>query len=668
MRRRLPPFAPLLLAVLALAPATAVAASSPGGSAPGMRAEAPSGRPRSIEGQDDRYLLGGTWLMRLDPEDTGLRERLFAQRATDGWSATTVPSAWNAGDDSVASWLGSVAWYRKDFRLPARAADAAAWIARFESVNYRATVWLNGRRVGEHVSGYVPFELDLPHVVRRGVNRLVVRVDNRRTNDPRGRRDEIPQPPGGWWNYGGILREVSLRAVDRVDIAEVQVQTALASARGPATVTARATVRNLSRATQTVALTGRFGRAPLDLGTLAIPPRASRTFETELVVRRPRLWSPASPNLYEVRFAATAAQGGSRPTSAAGYRLRTGIRTLEVSSRGELLLNRSTVVRFRGVAIHEDTLTRGPVMTRAERERIVKLMKASRSTLLRAHYPLDPDFKDLADEEGILIWSEVPATYQLPDANLGRKAYRSVAFAQLRADILASRNHPSVAVWSVGNEMASKVGRHQASYLRASAALARSLDPTRPVGLAFAGHPETPCQPAYGPIDILGMNDYFGWYTGFAGNIADRDLLSRFLDDLRRCYPRTAVSVTEFGAEANRAGPIEEKGTYEFQDDFIAYHLATFASKPWLAGSVYWALQEFRVRPFWGGGNPWPRSPYHEKGVVRLDWSEKPGLATLAAGHRKVRQFVTRGGARRGGSRQSAARRAERRARAGAAR
>jgi len=641
MRRRLP-FLPLLALALA-APAPALAAKVvPGGSPAPYVVETPSARPHAIEGQDGRYLLDGSWLARLDPADTGLAERLYAQRATDGWSATTVPSAWNAGDDSPASFYGSVAWYRKDFRLPSRE-RALAWIARFESVNYRATVWLNGRRVGAHVSGYVPFELDLPNVARSGVNRLVVRVDNRRpTSDPTGAPGEIPVSPGGWWNYGGILREVSLRAVDRVDVKDVQVQSQLSCPRCAAKLTLRANVRNLSHATQLVHLTGRFGRAPVDFGTQAIPARASAAFARELVVQKPRLWSPAKPALYDVRLAATAAQGRARATPAAGYRLRTGIRTLAVNRSGQLILNGNTVVRFRGVALHEDTLTTGPVMSRADRQRVIALLKESHSTLLRAHYPLDPDFQDLADEAGIFVWSEIPATYQLPEANLGRPLFRTTAFEQLRADILANRNHPSVLAWSVGNEMASAAGRNQASYLRAAAALAKQLDPTRPVALAFAGHPETPCQAAYAPIELLGMNDYFGWYTGFGGNIADRDQLPRFLDDLRRCYPRTAIAVTEFGAEANRDGPLEEKGTYQFQDDFVRFHLGVLATKPWLTGSVYWALQEFRVRPFWGGGNPWPASPIHQKGLVRLDWSKKPGFAALVDGHAKVRQYVTR--------------------------
>jgi beta-glucuronidase len=637
---------PLLL-VLALSGVAHAAASTGGGATetpgtpPPDTVTVPSGKPLYLEGQDGRALMDGPWLLRLDPQDLGLGQRLFAQRDIDGWSATTVPNAWNTGDNSLASFLGSVAWYRKDFRLPS-SARTLAWIVRFESANFHATVWLNGRKLGDHVGGYLPFELDLKGVNRRGVNRLVVRVDNRRPlADSSGLAGEQPQPPGGWWNYGGLLREVYLRRVDRVDIANVQVQPTLRCPRCSATVLTRATVRNVAARSEHVHLTGRFGTLPLDFGTLTIAPRASVTFSRALVVKRPKLWSPAHPNLYGMRLSATAAQDGRKPTLAAGYTLRTGIRSLVVTRGGQLLLN-GNVVHFRGVAIHEDTLTQGAAMDNATRARLVALTRDSGATLVRSHYPLHPEFQELADRKGLLLWSEIPAPYQLPEADLGRAPFRALALQELREDIVANRNHPSVAVWSVGNEMPSAAGRNQASYLRTAAALVRQLDPTRPVGLAFAGHPETPCQAAYAPIDVLGMNDYFGWYTGFGGNIADRDQLPAFLDQLRRCYPTKAIAVTEYGAEANRDGPVEEKGTYAFQSDFIAYHLGVFASKPWLTGSVYWALQEFRVRPGWGGGNPWGTPPFHTKGVVRLDWTEKPGYAVLRAGQRRVRQYVPR--------------------------
>jgi beta-glucuronidase len=630
MRRRLPLI--LLPIALALAGAAAAGAATP-------PATVPDGKPLYQDGQDGRLLMSGPWLLRIDPADAGVAQRFFAQRTSVGWTPTTVPSAWNAGDDSSASFTGSVAWYRKDFRLPS-SSRALSWIVRFESVNFRATVWLNGRQLGQHVGGYDPFELDLPNLVRKGVNRLVVRVDNRRPGDPTGAASDQPIPPGGWWNYGGLLREVYLRRVNRVDIADVQVAPSLPCARCAATITANADVRNVTRSVQLVHVTGRFGSSPLDLGTRTIAPGQTITFSTRLLVRRPRLWSPPHPNLYAVRFSATAAQGKAKSTPAAGYSLHTGIRSLRVTKSGLLLLN-GQIVHFRGVALHEDTLTQGAAMDNATRARLVALAKDAGATLIRAHYPLHPEFQELADREGLLLWSEVPAMYQLPEADVGRQVFRSLAFQELRDNLIANRNHPSVAIWSLGNEMPSVVGPNQAAYLRDGAALVHQLDPTRPVGLAFPGHPETPCQPGYAPIQVLGFNDYFGWYTGAFGDIADRDGLSPFLDALHACYPHTAVAVTEFGAEANRDGPVEEKGTYAFQGDFVQYHLNVYNTKPWLAGAVYFALQEFRVRPFWGGGNPWGTPPYHTKGLVRLDWTEKPAYAVLRAGFRAVRQFVS---------------------------
>ena len=90
----------------------------------------------------------------------------------------------------------------------------------------------------------------------------------------------------------------------------------------------------------------------------------------------------------------------------------------------------------------------------------------------------------------------------------------------------------------------------------------KQIDPTRPVGLAVAGYPRRRCQPEYGPLDVIGINDYFGWYPGPSGQIADRTLLCRLPRRRARLLPDKALVVTEFGAEANRDGPPEEKGTY----------------------------------------------------------------------------------------------------------
>ena len=195
---------------------------------------------------------------------------------------------------------------------------------------------------------------------------------------------------------------------------------------------------------------------------------------------------------------------------------------------------------------------------------------------------------------------------------------RELAAKELRKNIEANINHPSVMLWSIANELSSKPGPVQGAYIRRAVEIAHDIDPTRPTAIAFAGYPTAGCQTEYAPLGVIGLNDYFGWYPGPGGKLFDRAKLSAYLDEMRRCYPRQAIMVSEFGAEANRDGPVEEKGTYAFQQDFVNYHLGVFASKPWLSGALYWALNEFRVKPDWEGGNPRPSSAAAPEGPARL--------------------------------------------------
>ena len=139
---------------------------------------------------------------------------------------------------------------------------------------------------------------------------------------------------------------------------------------------------------------------------------------------------------------------------------------------------------------------------------------------------------------------------------------------------------------------------------------------------------------------MLGLNDYFGWYPGPSGQIFDRTKLSGYLDAARNCYPDKALMVSEFGAEANRDGPIEEKGTWAFQQEWINYQLGVFATKPWLSGAIYWALNEFWVRPGWEGGNPRPTQPLHQKGLITYDGVKKPAWADVQRAFTTTPQFL----------------------------
>ena len=619
-----------LIAIAALPVTTAQAAESAGGAVP-------SAKTLYTDGPSGRYLVDGSWLRRLDPNNVGLGQGWQKQSSETDWTSTKVPNAWNAGDDSLTSYLGSVGWYRKDFQLPPGAADRS-WVIRFEQVNYSATVWLNGVQIGSHAGAHEPFELRLPKaLVKAGAaNSLVLRIDSRRTiNDlPPARNNEFGEPQGGWWNYAGILREVYLRAVDQIDVTSVNVRPDLRCPSCAAVVNWQVKLSNLGAKTQSVTVAGRFGPKRLTIGKATLRPGASTTLTTRLTVAKPKLWSPARPYLYDASLVAAI---GARTVQR--YTRHVGVRSVAVDSAGRLTLNGQRL-DLRGVGMHEDAPGRGFAIDNAIRDKQIGWARELGGLVLRAHYPLHPYTLQRADELGMLVWSEVPV-YQIPNQQLAIAANRARYVAAVGSMVEVNRDHPSIFVWSVGNEMASSADDSQASYIAAATALAKRLDPNRPVGIA-AGGVGNACQSAYDPLDVIGLNAYFGWYVGESGSIADRDLLSGALDETRACYPKKAMMITEYGAEASAAGQPEDRGTWTFANELLQFHLAVYGSKPWLSGSLYWALQEFWVRPGWDGGNPFPAPPLHQKGLVTFDGAKKPIFAPIQKAFKAARQVASK--------------------------
>ncbi len=611
---------------------TALAAGTPG---PAYSADAPTPGAWYRDGQSGRYLLGGAWLYRADTGDVGLAQGWWRDVAsTDGWSAVTIPNAYNAGDFSQASMNGYVGWYRRDFTLPANAFASYVgkadrhWIVRFESVNYRATVWLNGREIGSHAGAYLPFEFDLKGL-RPGVNRLIVRVDNRRT------AADLPPGPGGqWWNYGGILREVYLRAVQSADLQQVRIRTLHPCPSCAATIQEQVLVRNVTGAPQKVRLSGAYGRAGLSFGAATISPHATWTANASVKVPHPSLWAPGHPKLY----AATLTLSDTKGRRIGGYFTYSGIRTITVTKDGRLELN-GRLLDLRGFNLHEQTLATGAAMTPAQTAQLLGWAQEIGATLIRAHYPVGPEMEEMADRDGILIWSEVPV-YQVRAQYLGDPGWLARAHAMLQDNILDNENHPSILLWSIGNELPSPATGPEAAYVAGATALAKKLDPTRPVGMAVSNWPGLGCQSAWDPLDVIGDNEYFGWFDAGGGGSDDRDALSPFLDTVRACYPKKAIMITEYGFDGSRDGPIEERGTYAFQADSVAFHLNVFATKPWLSGAMYFALQNYVAFPQYSGGDPRANPPYNQKGVVDFNGNPKPAFSVMSQIYHATQQIA----------------------------
>ena len=579
--------------------------------APAAHADAPTAGAPWHNGQSARYTVGGQWYLLRDPRNVGLRQRFGRAKSFTTWERVSVPHSFNAGDMSEDSYTGSVAWYATEFTRP-KSPRGAKWILNFASVNYRATVFLNGKQIGAHVGGYVPFELDASSI-KGGVNRLVIRVDSRLTEtsipSQEVRNDQLT---GGWWNYGGILREVVLRRVSSWDIQTVATRTKFRSNRRPVKVTVIARVRNTGKRRARVQLRGRYGSAPIKFRR-AVVRRGSRVdLIGSATVRKPKLWQPLSPNLYNVRVTAPGVT----------HRQRAGIRRLSVTRSGTMSLN-GKKLRLRGISFHEADDKVGAAWTPAIRDSNLALITRLGANMIRSHYPLSPSVMEWADTNGILVWVQAPV-FRPRETQLRSKRYRNNAAQFTREMIFWNRPHPSVLVWSLMNEPVpsgtTNLNRAITGQLKAGRKLDNGL-----FGADYAGAPEDELQhPAYRKLNVLGINQYFGWYPGLLGSTLDLNLLRPYLDYLKRTYARQAMFITEFGAEANRSGPADELGTYEFQSKFMVDQMRILRETPYLNGFFAWALKDYWVRPGWTGGNPEPSAPYSKKGLFDQNGNPKP--------------------------------------------
>ena len=605
--------------------------------APELRIERPGGKPLIREGQLNRELLGGTWYFRQDDAFVGEQERWFDRDDLTGWNAVTVPHNWNATD--TIDNKPSIGWYRKDFTLPRSPKKALHfWKVRFEGNNYRTKVWLNGDELA-FFTGYFPFEVLLSNL-RRGHNTLVVEVSSLRSNT-----DLTHWRPaafngfgtGGWWNFGGILREVYVRRVDTVDVEHVTALPRVRRLGGPARVEVGTTLRNFTKKDRAVSLIITISGQRFRIEPETVPALGRRELSETFVIKRPRLWAPRAPQLYNMSVTAVT----DRQTRGT-YRLSFGVRKVETMPGGIIRLNGKRL-NLRGASVHEDDAQEGGALSQATRTLLLNRLQSLGATITRSHYPLHPAFIEALDRAGIMYWVDAPV-YQVPTSNWNRSGVRKLALRAATLTVRNSINNPSILTWSLADEPAEagpNLGSYAPSvvrYIREASEAVRELDDTRLVGLdrqSRAGEPYTTDAHQY--LDVLGVNEYFGWYRSVAENLPDQPStttadLSGYLDALHAANPDLPLLITEFGAEATRSGPVEQKGTFEFQRKWVMDHLAIHGSKPFVNGSIHWALRDFRIHQTWQGGAPdeYAQPPWHNKSLIEENNHRKPVFLDVA--------------------------------------
>ncbi len=570
-------------------------------------------------------LNNAAWSFKADPADRGL-ERGWQNGSFTG-EPVTLPHITDARTTDRA-YQGSVGWYRARIEPP-KAASGASWELRFEQVRRIADVWIDGRRAGGNRSSYEPFVVPAARLSDSRPHTIVVRADNRLQS---GRR------PDGWWNWGGITRAVTL--AERGDIA-VRDTGLMPERRCDAagdcnwTVLTDVTVENHGRRTLrpqiTAALTAPGGDPAGRAGVMSRPlaPGESARVRFRVPVEgKPRLWSRESPARYLAAISASA-PGALGPRATDEHRI--GLRTVRVVD-GILYLN-GRAIELRGASIHEDVPGRGPAMTDADVNALVKRLDAIGANVTRAHYALDQRLLDRLDEEGILVWSQAPVYHR--DNELETAAGRAEMLGLVRSAVIQTRNHPAVITHSVANELSTHPDERKGTgmFLRQARELTTDLDPTLPTALDVLSYPGLERQRAHAAFDMLGVNTYFGWYEGRDGHsTAELETLVPFVREMRQWYPASALVMTEFGAEATENGPASRKQTNAFQSRYIDETLDLAGELPQLSGAIYWTLQEFAVKPDWDGGaqdNVDARDSIHHKGVLTHDGRRKPGWETL---------------------------------------
>ena len=543
--------------------------------------------------------LHGAWQMLMDPYQAGYYDfhlnaipsgGLGANRAPASKSdklelaflpatpTLQVPGDWNTQKPELLWYEGTI-WYRREFDYPQRAAHRRQFLW-FGAANYKAVVFLNGKKLGEHEGGFTPFQFEVSGLLKDRGNAVIVMVDDQR------HADAVPPTMTDWWNYGGLTRNVKL-----VDVPETFVQDyAVQLEKGAA-----------DRVAGWVRLNGVNRRQKV---TIRIPEAgASVSVETDedgfarfLFPARLTLWSPEDPKLYEVSIEAET----DRVQDRIGFR--------SIATSGTKILLNGKPVFLHGVAIHGEAPFRsGRVFSEAEGRILLGWAKEMGCNFVRlAHYPHDEVMTRLADEMGLLVWSEIPVYWavQWENAEVYAKAER-----QLTEMITRDKNRASVIFWSMANE--TPLGEARTKFLASLAAKARELDNTRLITAAtlpHAGAPNTIMidDPLGKSLDVLGCNEYIGWYDG-PPEKADRT-------SFETVYDKPLV-ISEFGAEApaGNHGDDSTAWTEEYQANVYRHQIAMLKRVPFLQGMAAWVLMDFRCpRRFLTGIQDY----YNRKGLL----------------------------------------------------
>ncbi len=510
-----------------------------------------------------------------------------------------VPGDWNSQMDKLLWYEGTI-WYKKDFKWDVQE-DKRVFL-HFDAVNYDARIWVNREEVGRHIGGYTAFNFEVTDFLSDGDNFVILMVDNTR------RREAVPTVLYDWWNYGGITRSVNLVETEQIFIQDYFVQLAPGS---------------MDRIQGWVRINGSQASQPV---TLSIPEAgmevkvqtdadgfAEFTADVDL-----ELWSPENPKRYEVHLTSP----DDHITDIIGFR--------SIETRGEEIFLNGEPLFLRGINIHEEAPYRtGRANNREDARILLDWAEELGCNFIRfAHYPHSEIMVQEADRRGIMIWSEVPVYWAIQWEN--PETFEN-ARNQLSEMIHRDKNRASVVLWSLSNE--TPISDQRNDFLRSLSERARALDPSRLLTSASDQMTFDREQDMYridDPIgefvDVIGMNNYRGWFGGSLETMGQVKWESDF---------NKPVIYSEFGAAAKQGfhSEINQRWSEEFQAYLYSQTFKMLETMPFLQGVSPWILMDFRTprRSLPRINDYWSRA-----GLVSDQGLKKEAFYTLQEWYRQI--------------------------------
>jgi beta-galactosidase len=549
-----------------------------------------------------------------------------AQARTD-WQQIDLPHTWNQWDamDPLPGYRRDASWYQKELTI---SSDADAdYVLYFEGSNITTEVYVNGKKAGGHVGGYVGFEVDITNFVQLNQkNTLSIRVDN--SYNP----NVIPSQKADFFIYGGITRDLWLKVLPKTHLADVRVSTPEVSK---------------EEATTIVMVDFPEGVSPTADHSLAcklIAPDGKTIAEERIkgsewvrgesvslpAIKTPALWSTETPNLYTLQV-----QLLDGKTVVDAMTETIGYRFYRFDPYGAFFLNGERLL-LRGTHRHEEHAGYGAAMPNELHVQDMKQMKDMGVNFLRlGHYPQDPEIYRMADELGIVLWDELPWCR----GGMGGAEWQANTERLFKAQIRQNFNHPSIFFWSVGNEiywLPDFEGGDDETKLNAYVSklhdIAHAEDPYRLTSIRkyYAGADR---------VDVFSPSIWSGWYAGVYTNYRTtlKKNQKKYKQFLHMEYggsshvgrhtenPITgtgAVNEDDWAEVANQVNikNIAKDGdwTESYIVDLFDYHLSVTETEPTFAGNAQWAFKDFGT-PL----RPQNAIPYmNQKGLV--DRAGKP--------------------------------------------